>query len=205
MKRKLSTILTVLVIAMFAISTADAGGGLKISGAQFSLGSLIAQGFLTGAGEETFTVVLTATGTCNNEPVSAMGSAPAVEDEETESTPFIVETNNPGDCSNKTEDQNSFVFWKTASIAVYSGDTLLLTQGYNCTTTFDPNGGTVSCTPVKGKGSGSGNGNGTTAICHATGSKKNPYVLLTVNANGLKGHSKHAGDIIPAPEEGCPN
>jgi hypothetical protein len=41
-------------------------------------------------------------------------------------------------------------------------------------------------------------------ICHATGSKKNPYVLITVSVNGLNGHGDHTGDIIPAPADGCP-
>jgi len=42
-------------------------------------------------------------------------------------------------------------------------------------------------------------------ICHATSSKKNPYNEITISVNGLNGHSKHAGDIIPAPVGGCPN
>lgn len=41
-------------------------------------------------------------------------------------------------------------------------------------------------------------------ICHATGSKTNPYTEITVSVNGLNGHDKHTGDIIPAPESGCP-
>lgn len=42
-------------------------------------------------------------------------------------------------------------------------------------------------------------------ICHKTGSKKNPYVEITVSVNALKnGHGAHADDIIPAPAEGCP-
>lgn len=41
-------------------------------------------------------------------------------------------------------------------------------------------------------------------ICHATGSKKNPYVTITVSENGLNGHGRHANDIIPAPAAGCP-
>jgi uncharacterized surface protein with fasciclin (FAS1) repeats len=41
-------------------------------------------------------------------------------------------------------------------------------------------------------------------ICHATGSAKNPYVEITIDMNGLNGHKKHAGDIIPAPSGGCP-
>ena len=41
-------------------------------------------------------------------------------------------------------------------------------------------------------------------ICHATGSASHPYVLITIDINGLNGHSKHPGDIIPAPSGGCP-
>jgi hypothetical protein len=45
---------------------------------------------------------------------------------------------------------------------------------------------------------------GKITICHATSSIKNPYNEITVSVNGLNGHGKHAGDIIPAPEGGCP-
>ena len=41
-------------------------------------------------------------------------------------------------------------------------------------------------------------------ICHATGSDKNPYVEMTVSVNGLNGHGKHEGDIIPAAPGSCP-
>jgi len=41
-------------------------------------------------------------------------------------------------------------------------------------------------------------------ICHATGSDKNPYNEITVSINGLNGHDKHEGDIIPASAGGCP-
>jgi hypothetical protein len=41
-------------------------------------------------------------------------------------------------------------------------------------------------------------------ICHATGSKKNPYTEITVSVNGLNGHEQHEGDIIPMPASGCP-
>lgn len=38
-------------------------------------------------------------------------------------------------------------------------------------------------------------------ICHATGSETNPYVPITINLNGLKGHAgahhQHSEDIIP--------
>jgi hypothetical protein len=45
---------------------------------------------------------------------------------------------------------------------------------------------------------------GKITICHATSSDKNPYNEITVSVNGLNGHGKHAGDIIPAPAGGCP-
>ncbi len=42
-------------------------------------------------------------------------------------------------------------------------------------------------------------------ICHKTGSAKNPYVQISVSENAVKnGHGKHDGDMIPAPEGGCP-
>lgn len=50
----------------------------------------------------------------------------------------------------------------------------------------------------------SGNQDGKITICHATGSKKNPFVMITVSVNGLNGHGKHTRDIIPAPAGGCP-
>ncbi len=45
---------------------------------------------------------------------------------------------------------------------------------------------------------------GKITICHATSSKKNPYNEITVSVDGLNGHDKHEGDIIPAPAGGCP-
>jgi hypothetical protein len=46
--------------------------------------------------------------------------------------------------------------------------------------------------------------NGKIMICHATSSEKDPYNEIQVSVNGLNGHGKHTGDIIPAPESGCP-
>ncbi len=45
---------------------------------------------------------------------------------------------------------------------------------------------------------------GKITICHLTGSDGNPYQEITVSVNGLNGHGKHAGDIIPVPADGCP-
>jgi hypothetical protein len=70
---------------------------------------------------------------------------------------------------------------------------------------------TLSATPTVTPGltaTSTATANGTQAgmitICHATGSKKNPYVMITISINGLNGHNKHARDIIPAPAGGCP-
>ncbi len=43
-----------------------------------------------------------------------------------------------------------------------------------------------------------------TTICHRTKSGKKPYVKITVSKSVLKGHLRHAQDIIPAPATGCP-
>ena len=47
---------------------------------------------------------------------------------------------------------------------------------------------------------------GKITICHRTGSAKNPYVEITVSVNATtNGHGSHEGDLIPAPEDGCPD
>ena len=49
------------------------------------------------------------------------------------------------------------------------------------------------------------NQNDKVTLCHATGSATNPYVEITVSAEGAThGHAKHPGDIIPASADGCP-
>lgn len=44
-------------------------------------------------------------------------------------------------------------------------------------------------------------------LCHATGSRTNPYVLITVSVNATtgNGHGRHEDDIIPAPAARCPS
>jgi CHRD domain len=44
-----------------------------------------------------------------------------------------------------------------------------------------------------------------TTICHRTTAGKKPYVKLRVGKAVLKGHLKHAADIIPAPPGPCPS
>ena len=43
----------------------------------------------------------------------------------------------------------------------------------------------------------------TRAVCHRTGSARRPYVRIRVTARGLRTHTAHAADIIPAPRR-CP-
>jgi hypothetical protein len=41
-------------------------------------------------------------------------------------------------------------------------------------------------------------------VCHRTKSAKNPYRLITVAGASLAKHQRHAVDIVPAPQGGCP-
>jgi len=256
MKKTLSTILTLLLITTLTITTADAGPGIKITSADFGLGSLIASGILKGTGQSDVTVVLKAEGTCQVVPfqegleveledVSVIAAGNDVLEGSGESgtgkkntrRAFDVETDQQVQsrydqlCDNdpKNTEDPQFIKWTKATIFVYSGivedvcdavpeacdsgidlrssaaaidNPILLEQVFNCVT--DPGSYTVTCTP-ENKGGSNGSGNGSGAICHATGNTKNPYVLIRVNPHGLNGHSKHAGDIIPAPADGCPN
>src|SRR6266511_4045324 len=54
------------------------------------------------------------------------------------------------------------------------------------------------------KGAGAGQGGQKVTICHRTKSTKHPYVKITVSQAALPAHTKHQGDIIPAPASGCP-
>jgi hypothetical protein len=72
------------------------------------------------------------------------------------------------------------------------------TPAITATVTATPSGTTTPAATL------SANQDGKITICHATGSQKNPYVLITVSVNGLNGHDKHPRDIIPAPAGGCP-
>ena len=48
-----------------------------------------------------------------------------------------------------------------------------------------------------------GGNDGQITICHATGIEVNPFVEITIDFNGLREHSDHKGDFIPAPQNGC--
>jgi hypothetical protein len=175
MKKKFLSLLTVLVVSVLLVSSVSAGGAVKLSGVQFSLGSLIAEGFAAGLGNTDVTVVLDASGipaiTCTNyggndvpgqsyPKVSASGqqflpgSDPRTKNGR---SPFRTETIDPvslpwdvAGCPNSNWTARiDFIFWTDATISVYDTATgaLLASQSYVCTTTrFPPS---VSCAPVK--------------------------------------------------------
>jgi len=173
MQRKIPSIFIALLAAVLLTSTVFAGA-IKFSNVDFSLGSLIANGTLTGLGNDDVRVQLDASGfpqviCTNNGGNEAPGQNPpkvsASGDEllygfdlsrKNGKSPFGVETNDPPEfvdpivygCPNDNwTAQIDFIFWTEATIYVYDLETndLLASQDYTCTTTLD----SVSCTPVK--------------------------------------------------------
>jgi hypothetical protein len=175
MNKKLSTILTILLVTMLTTSTVFAGGAVKLSSIQFELGSLIASGYASGLGNTDVTIVLDASGipavTCTNNgnndvpgqsypKVSASGQQSLDGDKDIQKNgraKFSTETDDPqtlswdvAGCPNSNwTGRIDFIFWTDATISVYDTATgaLLQTQSYTCTTTRYP--ASVSCSPVK--------------------------------------------------------
>ncbi|RPJ49769.1 MAG: hypothetical protein EHM21_06340 [Chloroflexi bacterium] len=172
MKRKLISILSALVAGILITSTVFAGA-IKFSGTTtFRLGSLIAEGALSGLGKQDVQVFLEASGnpvaTCTNHggtqaagqnpsKVSASGDQLLFGFDLTRKngkSPFDVETDEPLvldavllGCPNANWTAAiDFVFWTDATIIVKSfpGGDVLLTRKYTCTTTLN----SVTCTPV---------------------------------------------------------
>ena len=174
MKKRLISLLSVLLIATLLVSPASAGRGIGFS-ASFSLGSLIAEGLATGVGQTDVTFEVKAIGpadiTCiNNGGSSVPGqSAPKLSasgqqnvlgsDLEIKNgkTPFRTETKDPetvnwdvGGCPNPNWIGHvDFIYWTNATVSIYATDTgaFLTKQDYVCTTTRFP--ASVSCTLVK--------------------------------------------------------
>ena len=174
MKKKFLSMLTVFLLTVLMTSTASAGGNVKLSSVQFSLSSLVAEGFASGLGNTDVTVVLDATGipavTCTNQggnqapgqnpgKVSASGSEFLVHENYTKNgrSAFFVETDEPQPgltakqmgCPSDTWTANiDFVFWTNATITVTdtASGLVLLQQNYTCITTRNPD--SVSCTLV---------------------------------------------------------
>lgn len=173
MKKKILSLFSLLLIVTLLATPVSAGGAVKLSGVQFSLGSLIANGTLSGLGKTDVSVVLDASGipaiTCINNggnqvpgqsspKISASGNqlldgnSPVRKNGK---SPFGVETNDPGfipwdqaGCPNSHwVGHIDFIFWTDATISVSDALTqaLLLKQAYKCTTTRFP--ASVTCTP----------------------------------------------------------
>lgn len=171
MKNKFFSLLSVLLIVILLATPVSAGGAVKLSSVTFSLGSLIANGTLSGLGKADVSVVIDASGTpvitCinpgqNSVPgqsspkVSASGSQSLDGDSSVRKngkSPFGVETVDPeylpwdqAGCPNSGwVGHIDFILWTDASISVFDAVTqaLLLKQNYSCTTTFT----SVTCTP----------------------------------------------------------
>lgn len=174
MNKRLFSVLAVLLITTMVISPVSAGAAVKLSGVQFSLGSLIANGYASGLGNTDVTVVLDASGipaiTCTNyggndvpgqsyPKVSAVGQQTLLGNDplrKNGKAAFLTETDDPeilawnvAGCPNSNwTGRIDFIFWTDATISVYSTSTgaLLTSKSYTCTTTRYP--ASVSCTPV---------------------------------------------------------
>ena len=172
MNKRLLSVLAVLLVSVLITSTASAGGFVKLSGAIFHLGSLTANGTLTGLGgyNQGVTAQLAAIGdpivTCINQNgnqapgqnppdlsvhgeqlvlpqnITLKGTAPL----NVTAEPGPI-TGTQGGCPNDNWTARiDFVFWTNATISVRDTATnaLLLEQNYTCTTTRDPD--SVICT-----------------------------------------------------------
>jgi len=178
MKKKVVSILTVLLLALILTSTASAGGNVGLKKVTFAYGSLDATGTFTGLGgyKEGVTVNLVASGipvvTCTNQGnnpapgrnpsritaggvqdipfalISKSGTAPL----NISAEPGSISATQGG-CPNKNWSAHiDFVFWTDATITVtdnITGSQVFL-QNYSCVTTRNPdNTGSVSCTANK--------------------------------------------------------
>ena len=176
MKTRLFSLLSVLLIATLMVSPVSAGRGIGFLSVTFSLGSLIADGFVTGLGKTDVTLVLDASGeraevSCINRGGTVVPgqSSPRLDavgidnlagndaSRKNGKAPFNAETSDflPWDvagCPNANWVGNiDFVFWTEATLTVHLGfnnpnGAILATQNYTCVTTRDPD--RVSCTPV---------------------------------------------------------
>ena len=171
MKKQFYVLLSVFLMFAVIATPVSAGGAVKLSRVAFSLGSLIANGTLTGLGRDDVSVVIDASGipaiTCTNfgenevpgqsyPKVSASGNQFLDGDSPVRKngkSPFGVETVDPetlpwdvAGCPNSNWTGHiDFIFWTDASISVYDASTeaLLLRRDYSCTTTLT----SVTCTP----------------------------------------------------------
>lgn len=174
MKKRIFSLLCVLLVVTLSSSPVSAGPSIKFSGGansvEWTLGSLDAKGALI-VGNTDVVVILQASGrpdvTCTNQGsspapgqnppnLSATGAQILQERTKNGKSPFDVKASPPetlpgsqGGCPNDNWIAHiDFVYWDNATITVtnLALDTILLVQNYTCTTTRYP-APTVSCTP----------------------------------------------------------
>ena len=174
MKTKVFSLLIVLLLVTLLVTPVSAGPGIGLKDVKFSLGSLIADGTLTGLGKSDVTVVLDASGipaiTCTNyggnqvpgqsyPRISASGkqSLPGNSPvRKNGKSPFNVETQDPttiawdvAGCPNSNWSARiDFIYWTSATLSVYdtASNVLQLQRDFVCTTTRYP--ASVICTPA---------------------------------------------------------
>ena len=176
MKNKIYWLLIVMLLVTLMATPVSAGPGIGFSRVEFSLGSLIADGYVSGLGKTDVTVVLDASGTkaevsCVNNGGSVVPghSSPKLDavgidslagndaDRKNGKAPFTTETSDYipwdlADCPNSNwVGQIDFVYWTEATLTVHQGfnnpgGAILAEQKYTCVTTRDPD--SVSCTPL---------------------------------------------------------
>lgn len=172
MKKKLLSLLSVLLITTLFVSPVSAGRGIGLSGVSFSLGSLIANGTLVRLGPTDVTVVLDAIGipaiTCTNNgqndvpgqsypKIFASGSQFIDGDSVSKNgkAPFTTETVDPetlpwdvaGCPSANWTGRIDRILWTDATITVKDNlENVLLVQLYTCDPALQTET-SVSCTP----------------------------------------------------------
>lgn len=161
MNKRLLSIVVMMLISTMVISPVSAGGAVKLSGVQFKLGSLIANGFASGLGSTDWILELNASGhagvTCTNNGSNDVPgqSSPHVDGKGTQTlpggsqitkngkAPFNVtakpeEELNPiiswdaGGCPNPNWTARiDFVYWDAATIFVKDPVSLATVATYN--------------------------------------------------------------------------
>lgn len=172
MRRIVYLVLVALLFTVLGASTVLARGNIRLGNVEFSLGSLIAKGDLTGLANQSIKINLEASGfplvTCtspggNSAPgqsypkVSASGQQILDGDDRVTKNGkslFAVETDDPPNlnpteygCPNENwTAEIDFVYWEGATISVsdpYTG-AILLKQDYTCVTILT----SVACVPT---------------------------------------------------------
>lgn len=204
------------VAAMLAIMLSV---GLFVGSAFASLPVKIAQGKSPGApngftetptGTITVTVTITATGTATEVMTStATGTATQVMTSTATGTATQVMTSTATGTATATITATSTL---TSTATSTRTATAVATNTTTATTTATRTSTSVASTTATRTVTGTATamatasrtpGNGRVAICHRTGSQRNPWVQIEVSENALPAHQAH-GDIYPVPANGCP-